>query len=161
MSTETLSESDQSIIDDLRETFIIAYGSDLSLNAEGNDIEIVGGDINTTGTFPGNTLIDVKKLITDRIKTRIATNRDESIILGSDYGSSIGVLVGLSKSTPNNVIDKLTQTLVHTALLSEPLIESDSVEVEVIIEDEALHLIIKAVSGIISVEVSEIVARGD
>lgn len=161
MSTETLSESDQSIIDSLRESFIIAYGSDLSLTSEGNDIEIVGGDINTSGTFPGNTIEDVKKLIIDRIRTRISTGRGESIILGGDYGSSIDVILGLSKNTQINVIDKLTQTLIHTALLPEPLIESDKIEVKVVVEDDTLSIIVSAVSGIIAVEVTEIITRGD
>jgi hypothetical protein len=160
MSSNILTESDEYAIELIKQSFINNYGSDFALNDDGDDIQVIGGDIRVNGTYNGNTVKHVQNLIIDRIKTRTLTGKGESPLLSSGYGSNLSNLVGYSKMINQSVISNLTQVLVHDSLMDEPMIDTDSISTKVAINNETINVNIKASSGLINVSVNQVL-KGD
>ena len=148
-----LSQEDQTKVKD----YIVAYlqsqfGSDFALTDNGYDIQILGGDIRASGTFSGNTLDDVRKLVADRVNTRILTTPADSAVLPPGYGSFISSLVGMATELDSNVFDKVIQTYIFSALFNEPLIDINTLIISVVSVDEnRIDINLSVTSGVIEI----------
>lgn len=120
-------------IDEIKPVFINMmrdiFGTDISYqySEDGTiDFELLGGDLNLSGTKAGGDLETVKKMVRDRVNTRILTTLGESRLVPKSYGSLLNHFVGVNNLSNN--LDTNTNTesaissLIYLALDNEPFV---------------------------------------
>ena len=120
-------------IDEIKPVFINMmrdiFGTDISYqySEDGTvDFELLGGDLNLSGTKPGGDFETIKKMVRDRVNTRILTTLGESRLLRQGYGSLLNHFVGVNNLSnnleTNTDIESTISAIIHLALEDEPYV---------------------------------------
>lgn len=139
--------------DDIEGLLKLVFGSDLdvSYSEDGTvDLNVVGGDLNLTGTAFGNGINDLYALVKNRVAIRLLTYYSETPLLPNGYGSYLTDLIGISViddetfQSDDNVIKMedirgFVDGLVRFSLEFEPLVTQVN-EIDTVYEDGSLYI---------------------
>ena len=144
MSVNLTPEEKKDIEPLYKEYLRLIFGTDLSYSYNNSqiDLELLGGDLNLSGTKPGGRLKNVIKLVRDRVTTRLRTTIGETNLLPSNYGCNLDLLIGVNTMQDDSVkqsVSDFTKALITLTLSEEPLIENVN-NVAVSIDNTSLNV---------------------
>lgn len=109
-----------------KEFLLNIFGTDIAYRYNDNgtiDLEIIGGDIDLSGTAKGKGTDNIQRMIKDRVNTRVLTANGESNLLPANYGSMVPTLVGKSSSSINSNLSDYAKALISFGLEDEGYVE--------------------------------------